>query len=50
MLRAGYRSKNAVRMFHAMQFLLGIGIPAGRDGLYVAVSRTATVERHTMQS
>jgi tight adherence protein C len=26
MLRAGYRSKNAVRMFHAMQFLLGIGL------------------------
>lgn len=24
MLRAGYTSKNAVRMFHAMQFLLGI--------------------------
>jgi tight adherence protein C len=26
MMRAGYRSKNAVRMFHAMQFLLGIGM------------------------
>lgn len=26
MMRAGYRSKNAVRMFHAMQFLLGIGL------------------------
>ena len=25
MLRAGYTSKNSVRMFHAMQFLLGIG-------------------------
>lgn len=25
MLRAGYRSKNAVRMFHAMQFLLAFG-------------------------
>jgi tight adherence protein C len=26
MLRAGYRGKNSVRMFHAMQFLLGIGL------------------------
>jgi len=26
MMRAGYRSKNSVRMFHAMQFLLGIGM------------------------
>jgi tight adherence protein C len=25
MLRAGYTNKNSVRMFHAMQFLLGIG-------------------------
>ena len=25
MMRAGYRGKNSVRMFHAMQFLLGIG-------------------------
>jgi tight adherence protein C len=25
MLRAGYNNKNSVRMFHAMQFLLGIG-------------------------
>jgi tight adherence protein C len=25
MMRAGYRSKNAVRMFHAAQFVLGIG-------------------------
>jgi tight adherence protein C len=25
MLRAGYRSKNAVRMFHAAQFVLGLG-------------------------
>jgi tight adherence protein C len=29
MLRAGYRSKNAVRMFHAMQFVLGIGFAGG---------------------
>ncbi len=28
MLRAGYRSKNAVRMFHAMQFLLAFGLLA----------------------
>lgn len=26
MLRAGYRSKNAVRMFHAMQFLMAFGL------------------------
>jgi tight adherence protein C len=26
MLRAGYRSKNAVRMFHFSQFILGIGL------------------------
>ena len=28
MLRAGYRSKNAVRMFHAMQFLMAFGLLA----------------------
>lgn len=28
MLRAGYRSKNSVRMFHAMQFLLAFGLLA----------------------
>ncbi|NGQ91108.1 type II secretion system F family protein [Rhodobacter sp. HX-7-19] len=26
MMRAGYRGKNSVRMFHAMQFLLGFGL------------------------
>jgi tight adherence protein C len=40
MLQAGYRSKGAVRTFHAIQFALGIGLLL--VGLLVAMVRSAT--------
>jgi tight adherence protein C len=42
MLRAGYSDKNAVRMFHAIQFLLGIGFLI--LGLIVAIVKSTTQE------
>ena len=47
MLRAGYRSKNAVRMFHAMQFLLAFGLLAvGMLYTYlVSLSQTLTMQQ-----
>lgn len=39
MMRAGYRGKNSVRMFHAMQFLLGFGL------LFVGMVYTFFVSR-----
>ena len=40
LVRAGYRGKNAVRMFHAIQFGLAIGLLLA-GGLYVAVLHIA---------
>ncbi len=45
MLRAGYRSKNAVRMFHAAQFALGLGFLA--FGVIYAMLVTAHSEVST---
>jgi tight adherence protein C len=42
MLRAGYSDKNAVRMFHAIQFLMGIGFLI--IGLIVAIVKSTTQE------
>ena len=47
MLQAGYRSKAAVRNFHALQFLLGLGFLA--IGLLVALVSTAIGEVSTQQ-
>jgi len=44
MLRAGYRSKNSVRMFHAMQFLLGIGLLLAGTAYTFFVSRVQTLD------
>ena len=44
MLRAGYRSKNSVRMFHAMQFLLGIGLLLAGMAYTFFVSRVQTLD------
>lgn len=50
MLRAGYRSKNAVRMFHAMQFLLAFGLLAlGLIYTYVvSLSQTLSLQQMGM--
>ncbi len=45
MLRAGYRSKNAVRTFHAAQFALGIGLLL--LGVIYAMVKSATAEVST---
>ena len=45
MLRAGYRSKNAVRIFHAAQFALGIGLLL--IGVIFAMVKSATAEVST---
>jgi tight adherence protein C len=45
MLRAGYRSKNAVRAFHAAQFLLGIGFLL--IGVIYAMAASASSEMST---
>ncbi len=45
MLRAGYRSKNAVRAFHAAQFALGIGFLL--IGIIFAMAQSATGEIST---
>ncbi len=45
MLRAGYRSKNAVRAFHASQFALGIGFLL--LGVILAMVKSATGEVST---
>ncbi len=45
MLRAGYNNKNSVRMFHAMQFLLGIGFLI--IGLIVALVKSINGELTT---
>jgi tight adherence protein C len=42
MLRAGYSSKNSVRMFHAIQFLLGILFLIG--GLAIALAKSFSQE------
>ncbi len=48
MLRAGYRGKNSVRMFHAMQFLLGLGLLVVGLAYTFAVSRTQTLDLQAM--
>jgi len=48
MLRAGYRSKNSVRMFHAMQFLLGIGLLVAGMAYTFFVSRVQTLDLQAM--
>lgn len=48
MLRAGYRGKNAVRMFHAMQFLLGIGLLIAGMAYTYFVSRVQTLDMQAM--
>lgn len=48
MMRAGYRSKNAVRMMHAMQFLLGIGLLLLGMLYTFLLSRTQTLDLQTM--
>lgn len=47
MLRAGYRAKNSVRMFHAAQFTLGIGALA--IGIVLALIKSAQGEVTTQQ-
>ena len=47
MLRAGYRSKSAVRMFHATQFVLGLGFLA--LGMIYAIFSSVTGEVSTSQ-
>ena len=47
MMRAGYRSKSAVRMFHAAQFVLGLGFLA--LGLIYAIFSSVTGEVSTSQ-
>ncbi len=47
MLQAGYRAKNSVRMFHAAQFMLGIG--ALVLGTLYTIVRSATGEISTQQ-
>lgn len=47
MMRAGYRSKSAVRMFHAIQFALGLGLLA--LGAVFALVRSMTAEVTTTQ-
>jgi tight adherence protein C len=46
LLRAGYSGKNAVRMFHAIQFLLGILFLIG--GLVIALVKSLSQEITTM--
>lgn len=48
MLRAGYRGKNSVRMFHAMQFLLGIGLLLAGMVYTFFVSRTQELDMQAM--
>lgn len=48
MMRAGYRSKNAVRMFHAMQFLLGIGLLVAGMLYTFLVSRVQVLDMQAM--
>jgi len=48
MLRAGYRGKNSVRMFHAMQFLLGIGFLVLGMVYTFMVSQSQTLDMQTM--
>ncbi|MBU9699233.1 type II secretion system F family protein [Rhodobacteraceae bacterium HSP-20] len=48
MLRAGYRSKNAVRMFHAMQFLLAIGFMLAGVVYAFLVSRVQSLDMQAM--
>jgi len=48
MLRAGYRGKNSVRMFHAMQFLLGIGFLVLGMAYTFAVSRSQELDMQAM--
>ncbi len=47
MLQAGYRAKNSVRMFHAAQFILGIG--ALTLGILYALVKSATGEVSSQQ-
>jgi tight adherence protein C len=49
MLRAGYRSKNAVRMFHFAQFVLGIGLLI-LGVLYTMISSATSGIEPTTQS
>ena len=44
MMRAGYRGKNSVRMLHASQFLLGIGLLILGMVYSFVVSRTQTLD------
>ena len=44
MMRAGYRGKNSVRMFHAMQFLLGFGLLFVGMVYTFFISRTQTLD------
>jgi tight adherence protein C len=48
MMRAGYRSKNSVRMFHAMQFLLGIGFLVAGMVYTFFVNRSQTLDLQAM--
>lgn len=47
MMQAGYRSKNAVRMFHAVQFILGVGFLL--LGVLYAIVTSTTGEVTTQQ-
>jgi tight adherence protein C len=49
MLRAGYRSKNAVRMFHFAQFVLGVGFLVIGVLYALFVSATSGAEMSTQQ-
>jgi len=48
MMRAGYRGKNSVRMFHAMQFLLGIGFLIAGMAYTFLVSRGQSLDLQSM--
>lgn len=48
MMRAGYRGKNSVRMFHAMQFLLGIGFLVAGMAYTLLVSRGQSLDMQSV--
>ena len=47
MLRAGYRSKQAVRIFHAVQFMAGVGLLLAGLVYSLILSQTQTVDLQT---
>ncbi len=48
MMQAGYRSKNAVRTFHAVQFVLGLGLLAAGVIYALIISQTQALDTQTL--